>query len=121
MDLDLSEPPWYRPLGSGEDQDSYACAVTVHIVSARVESAKFAIALRLYCMKHGAYPDSLDALVPEFLDKLPLDPFSGKPYVYRRDGSGFVVYSVGHNGVDDGGVEVTGDRDKGDIVWKCSR
>lgn len=38
----------------------------------------------------GAYPTTLG--------QVPLDPFSGKPLVYRREGKGFVVYSVGETG-----------------------
>lgn len=30
-----------------------------------------------------------------------LDPFSGQPLIYRADGRGFAVYSVGVNGRDD--------------------
>ena len=46
--------------------------------------------------KAGAYPDRLP---PGFLD-----PFSGKPLQYRREGAdGFAVYSVGPTGHFDGG------------------
>ncbi|MEM7164287.1 MAG: hypothetical protein AAF581_02415 [Planctomycetota bacterium] len=31
------------------------------------------------------------------------DPFSGKPLIYKRDGDRYLLYSVGDNGVDDGG------------------
>ena len=85
------------------------------------ESARLAIALRLYRIKHGEYPEPLGALVPDFLEKLPTDPFSGKDFIYRREGKGFIVYSVGFNMTDNGGVEDPKDRKAGDIVWKCSR
>jgi hypothetical protein len=32
-----------------------------------------------------------------------LDPFSGKPLVVKRIEDGWMVYSVGENGIDDGG------------------
>ena len=70
-----------------------------------------ASALRLYRIKHGAYPEKLDALVPEFIDKLPTDPFSGREYVYRKEGKGFILYSLGVNMTDDGGVEDPEDRE----------
>jgi hypothetical protein len=42
--------------------------------------------------------------VPEFLSSVPLDPVDGEPLRYRRNGDGtFLLYSVGENGVDDGG------------------
>jgi hypothetical protein len=88
---------------------------------AQKSCAKLAIALRLYRMKNGHYPEALSALAPEFIDKLPVDPFSGKGFIYRREGKGFIVYSAGQNGTDDGGVEDPKNRDVGDIVWKCGR
>ena len=88
---------------------------------ARKGCAKLAIALRLYRMKNQAYPERLSQLTPEFIDKLPVDPFSGKDFVYRTEGKGFIVYSVGPNGVDDGGVEDPKNHDAGDIIWKCAR
>ena len=81
--------------------------------------SQLAVALRLYRIKHGEYPEKLAALTPEVLAKLPTDPFSGKDYVYRREGKGFVVYSIGEDGVDDGGEEGSGNTP--DIVVKCSR
>jgi hypothetical protein len=71
-------------------------------------------------MKNGEYPQALSLLAPDFVDKLPVDPFSGKDFIYRREGSGFVVYSVGPNMTDNGGVEDAKNRDAGDIVWKCA-
>ena len=41
------------------------------------------IALRSWAKDHnGAYPDSLDALVPGFLKQLPSDPYSAGPFAY---------------------------------------
>jgi len=43
------------------------------------------IALRAWNLTHeGRYPETLEALVPEFLDRLPLDPYSAQPFVYMR-------------------------------------
>ena len=79
---------------------------------AGVGNARLAIALRLHRMKHGQYPDNLAALVPDFIDRVPIDPFSGKDFIYQREGEGFVVQSVG-------------DDEKGGTnqwwIWKCSR
>jgi hypothetical protein len=88
--------------------------------------ARAAVALRLYRLKHGAYPDTLNALAPELLPDVPKDPFTGANLIYRREGQGFVVYSVGLNGKDDGGVPGPhgfwpGTSKKGDIVWRSSR
>jgi hypothetical protein len=52
-----------------------------------------------------AYPARLDDLVPRYLDRLPTDPFSGGPFVYERRGAGYLLYSIGPNGRDDGGTD----------------
>lgn len=63
-----------------------------------------AIAIKRYQLRNGTLPDSLSDLVPSFLDKPTLDPVDGNPLRYRlnQDGS-FVLYSIGNDGVDNGG------------------
>jgi hypothetical protein len=65
--------------------------------------ALVALATERYRMRYSHWPDTLDALVPEFLDEPPVDPFDEKPLRYLRDEEGVIVYSVGEDGVDDGG------------------
>ncbi len=63
-----------------------------------------AIALRRFELQHAAWPQKLDELIPDFLAALPADPMSGNYLRYRTDGAaGFVLYSVGLDGKDDGG------------------
>jgi hypothetical protein len=77
-----------------------------------------AIALRLYRKEHGRYPENLSALVPRYLPSVPADPFDGKPLRYRREGTGFRLWSIGPDRKDDGGVEgKPGWWVQGDIVW----
>jgi len=63
-----------------------------------------AIALKRSQLARGAFPAALDDLVPEFLPSIPHDFMNGKPLHYRllSDG-GFLLYSVGDDGRDDGG------------------
>jgi hypothetical protein len=61
------------------------------------------LALRAYHADHGAYPPKLGLLTPQYLAEVPLDPFSEKPFVYRPARQDFVLYSVGGDGVDNGG------------------
>lgn len=62
------------------------------------------LALELFKRRHGTYPPSLEALVPEFRDAVAPDAVSGKPLVYRLEPDGtFVLYSVGYDQTDDGG------------------
>ena len=63
-----------------------------------------ALALRRFELREGRLPGSLDALVPAFLPALPRDYIDGKPLRYRRrPEGGYLLYSVGRNGLDDGG------------------
>jgi hypothetical protein len=63
------------------------------------------LALRAFQLKYAGLPDRMEALAPEFLREVPLDPFDpdGRPHRYVRQGDFFVAYSVGVDGVDDGG------------------
>jgi hypothetical protein len=77
-------------------------------------------AIERFRLKHGRAPDRLDELVPAYLDKLPCDPVIGKPLHYvRRENDGYLIYSVGWNEKDDGGV-VRGSWENGDWVWSSN-
>src|SRR5262249_33426085 len=60
-------------------------------------------ALAAYKADHGSYPKLLDSLAPKYLAKVPDDHFSGKALIYRLTDDGYLLYSVGVNGVDDNG------------------
>lgn len=63
------------------------------------------LALRAYHAKHQAYPETLEALTPAYLQAVPRDPFGdGTPLRYRRTKDRYVLYSVGPDGKDDGGT-----------------
>jgi len=62
----------------------------------------------------GRLPDDLGQTVPDYLDAVPEDPYSGKPLIYRADGESYLLYSVGENGIDDGGSAQAAD---GDDLW----
>jgi hypothetical protein len=88
--------------------------------------ARVAIALERYRLANGQYPESLDMLTPQFISDLPHDVINGQPLKYRREANGqFVLYSVGWNETDDGGMVVLNkgsapgvDFDQGDWVWR---
>jgi hypothetical protein len=67
------------------------------------------LALEIHHDRHGDYPSGLEALVPNILTRVPIDPYSGDPLHYRRlngdtaDG-GYSLYSVGADGEDNYGV-----------------
>ncbi len=62
------------------------------------------IALKRYQLRHGSYPPDLAALVPDLLPAIPRDPVDGRPLRYRRNAdAAFLLYSIGEDGVDNGG------------------
>jgi hypothetical protein len=74
----------------------------------RIETARnvviTAIALKRYELRHHQLPATLDDLTPELLKAVPIDCMDGQPLRYRLKADGtFLLYSVGDNGVDDGG------------------
>jgi hypothetical protein len=73
------------------------------MVEAMLTAARTGLACRLFKSRTGHYPEGLSELVPDILTEVPIDSFTGKPLVYRRDGEGFIVYSLGSNQKDDGG------------------
>lgn len=90
-----------------------------------VDLARTAIALERYRLAHGKFPESLDALTPQFIAKVPHDVIGGQPLKYRREAKDrFVLYSVGWNERDDGGVTFipkNGSQprfEEGDWVWR---
>ncbi len=89
-----------------------------------VNLARTACALERYRLAQGKYPETLDALAPQFIANVPRDPIGGQPLHYRPTDDGqFILYSVGWNATDDGGtVALTKsgsvDLDKGDCVWR---
>lgn len=65
---------------------------------------KLDLCLRSYQEGHDGYPESLEMLVPELLKEIPDDPFSGKPFVYRKKSDiSFDLYSFGPSRIDHGG------------------
>jgi len=91
---------------------------------ASVNLARTAIALERYRLAHGAYPESLDALTPQFIAKRPHDVINGQPLNYCRTPDGqFMLYSIGWNEMDDGGTvgfkkDGSVDINQGDWVWR---
>jgi hypothetical protein len=86
--------------------------------------AHVACALERHRLAHGSYPDSLDTLTPQFIENIPHDLINGQPLHYHRTDDGqFILYSVGWNEKDDGGVvslreSGSVDIEKGDWVWR---
>lgn len=74
---------------------------------ARDDMLMVALALRAYRLEHQAYPARLEDLVPVYLKLVPPDPFgSGEPLRYRLEGDSYRLWSIGPDGVDNGGEPI---------------
>lgn len=65
--------------------------------------AQVALDLDVYRTQNKTYPTTLAQLEVQTKTHLPLDPLSGKPFVYRRTKNDYDLYSAGANKKDDGG------------------
>jgi hypothetical protein len=88
-----------RMLAPGIDKAATAAARAC----AESRCAATALAVERYRRAHGRWPDKLDDLVPAYLAQLAEDPFDGQPLRFKRSGYRVVIYSVGVDGVDNGG------------------
>ncbi|HEY0548681.1 MAG TPA: hypothetical protein VGF13_03710, partial [Verrucomicrobiae bacterium] len=135
--LDANEKAFAKQLRGGFD------AILHHQVLARLllpaltkASGKFsraqaaanqvalACALERYHKMQHAYPESLAALVPAYLADIPNEAVSTNAMRYRRNGDGYILYSAGWDGVDDGGALINTkaiETQKGDWVWRMDR
>ena len=65
------------------------------------------LAVRAHQLERGAPPADLQALVPNYVQAVPVDPFGkGAPLRYQTDGKTYKLWSLGPDGVDDGGTPV---------------
>ena len=62
------------------------------------------IALAAYKADNKRYPETLSQLVPKYMGQIPIDVMSGKPLIYKTDGSYATVYSIGFNDQEDSGT-----------------
>lgn len=87
----------------------------------RLDLLELMLALQLYASEHGgSYPDTLEALLPDYLAEIPLDTFGrGDPLKYRREIAppGFTVWSIGPDGKDDkAAFAYAGSSSSGDVL-----
>jgi len=86
----------------------------------RLDQARLACALERRRLARGSFPETLNDLIPEFIEDEPRDPYARAPYHYQRlEGKSFLLYGVGENGRDDGGAIDRGKKEthQPDDVW----
>jgi hypothetical protein len=97
-------PAYFRAIdASSEAQATAACAQT-------------AVAMTRYRLDHGALPARVEDLVPAYLEAVPLDPFDGQPLRLAIRNDQWIIYSIGPDLKDDGGVAMDNHR-LGDIIF----
>jgi hypothetical protein len=97
------------PMNIAVDSPSPPRAVVAHYqLTVDLRLAAVALAMRLYAVEHGGRgPQALAELVPRYLPGVPGDPMvAGSPRLRCvASAGGLIVYSVGCDGIDDGGSE----------------
>lgn len=117
--ITVAHKPWPEPLDEIMDANKTSSEKTNKLMSAVVPFSRLtaetlafvrctttAVAIERYRHQNKKLPDSLNDILPLYIESVPLDPFTGKPLLYTRDGQSFTVYSTGFNRIDDGGVLV---------------
>ncbi len=124
---DTSEP-WlesYPVLGFLLSTSEFDMGFSLHFrILTQRRMAAAALAIRLSELDHGRRPETLDELVPDYLPAVPLDPMdpAGGPIRYRPHADPPLLYSVGPDLIDQGGVPletVDGER-RGDMLLYLS-
>ena len=83
-------------MGWWQSRQAVQRAETKHkTVVARERLLATELALRCYQSEQGHPPARLDDLVTNYLSKVPQDPFSGQPLIYRAQGTNWLLHSVG--------------------------
>jgi hypothetical protein len=115
--------PAFCPLSRAMLQVSELIFITKAQNEAMLQVTRVGLALKRFRLANGAYPDTLAYLTPAFLDTLPEDPFSGNSLLYRKEGEGFLLYSVGRDLQDNQGAQfnLKFPSMPYDIVWKSTR
>ncbi len=119
-----SRSKWFAELFFTDFFPAYkGCFNAQYSAQAKQSLSQTGIALERYRLKTGAYPSSLEKLVPEFLPSVPRDAFTeSSPLIYRlQDDGSYLLYSVGRNRQDDRGVENPQDADEGDSVFSLRK
>jgi competence protein ComGC len=77
------------------------------------EATLTVLAIKRYREEKGQYPISLSELVAAgYIEQVPMDPYSDKRVIYKKTDDSFVLYSLGPDFDDDGGVENPEDSQK---------
>ncbi|MGB2755433.1 MAG: hypothetical protein WBD75_10610 [Phycisphaerae bacterium] len=110
--------PWSEQSGfvrricSGNIVGKMLCAILLPAQNSAIEAkaqtqtelaaTRVLLAMKAFKIKKNGLPQSLDELVPDYLDAVPIDDYDGKPLRYNAEKK--VIYSVGKDLKDAGGM-----------------
>ena len=104
--LALDRVSYYYPLDSQHDTHRAANRATAILIECR-----------RYHDKHQRWPNSLDEMEALAEKKKTTDPITGKPFVYKLTDDGFMLYGLGENGIDDGGINNSEENKDDFLIW----
>jgi len=81
----------------------------------RLSATQVMSGLKAFKDHKGHLPNTLEELVPQYLEAVPLDRFDGRPIRYSKESQ--MVYSVGDDFVDSGGVALNKAREHAEPSW----
>jgi len=121
----IAEKPYYQAAAQWEDFDAQlangkitgllnllllpatrACCVAGAQADARCQALRLGLAVEKYRLRNRRLPTRLEDLTPDFIPVVPLDPFDGKPMRMKRTDHSLIVYSIGPDGIDNGGTPI---------------
>jgi hypothetical protein len=118
-----TELDWYYTLSSASAAVSYTASKRAFRLHSSLQHFRILCSAAQYHHAHGELPEMLSPLVPKYLSAIPHDIMSGEPMRYRRtEEGGCIIWSIGINRADDGGVERTPGQgfDSGDWILRIS-
>jgi hypothetical protein len=102
-------PPPKDIIGLNKLMTSVVLSSRIKDVAAETQNGLLLVTLALHAflLEHGHYPKALEELMPASLRKLPDDPFAAQgTFRYRRTGEGYILYSIGPDGIDNQGTPI---------------
>jgi len=123
LERNMFSTPWYYKMAGALVPNVVTVLFKRATLDAVFNTARIGMACKIYKNIYGDFPGELAELSPEILEKVPVDPFTGHPFIYKKQESGFIVYSIGSNLKDDQGrgtwqiVSLVMEKDD-DWAWK---
>jgi hypothetical protein len=100
---DIESLPWYFYVSKTFLPKFDAVWLKEANLEAVMGAGQIGLACKIFKNEEGHFPVDITSLVPGILANEPVDPFTGKSFVYALREDGFIVYSLGSNEKDDEG------------------